>query len=228
MKQQLTFKHVLGMFNTVVSWNACAGNLPEDKTLTEVYRQLTLAEYEGKGEFLEGFQTHNNEMILDGIGDLTYTSFFWAATEGMCESKLKDLYEIAEGCVTFGEATLHGTVELLKFYLESDYGHGFVKELLVIMLLFQKEYNLVESFEAISESNFSKFPKVEDVEDPEKELEIILDKGRYVGLDYKEFEGRYIFTAMQDLQDDVRFDKPKIIKSGQFQEPEDLTQFVYK
>ena len=224
--KEITFSDVLGMFNTVLEWNTLAGNQPTQE-LTEVYRQLTLAEYEGKGEFLEGYRTRNHEMVLDGIGDMTFTGMFWVATEKFNEEDLYDSYTLAVNQVRLAGVSLPDTVDAMKFFIERKSSEGFLIELLTLLICLEDQYDLLRSFQSVSESNFSKFPKVEDVEDPEKELEIILDKGRYVGLDYKEFEGRYIFTAMQDLQDDVRFDKPKIIKSSQFVEVSDLTQFIY-
>ena len=215
------------MLRTVVEWNSYADNHPSDVSLTEVYFQLTKAEYIGSGEFLEGFHTHDDEMILDGIADLTYTSFFWAATEGMGQAELKDLFEHAKVCANFGGATYVGTVNLLDHYLTQKDSSMFVKELIVLMLILQDKYDLLGSFEAVSVSNMSKFPKVGDVESPDLEMEIILGSGRYCGLGCREFNGRYIFTAMEDLQDKVRFDKPKIIKSGQFKEVVGLTQFIY-
>ena len=224
--KEITFSDVLGMFNTVLAWNTLAGNQPTQE-LTEVYCQLTLAEYGGKEEFLEGYQTQNHEMILDGIGDMTFTGMFWAATEKFNEEDLYDSYILAVNQVRLAGVSLPDTVDAMKFFIERKSSEGFLIELITLLICLEDQYDLLKSFQAVSESNFSKFPKVEDVEDPEKELEIILDKGRYIGLDYKEFEGRYIFTAIQDLQEGVRFDKPKIVKPSTFAEPTTLTQFIY-
>lgn len=228
MKNKLTLEDVLEMFRTVIEWNSYAGNLPSDKTLDKVYHQLTVAEFSGKNEFLVGVHSHNDELILDGVADLTFTSFMWAAINGMDEELLKATFNTAEICSGFGEATYGGTIKLMDYYIEEKDSFQFVRELLTFMLITEYKYDFVGSFGEVQASNLSKFPKVEDVKCPETELEIILDKGRYVGLDYKEINGRYIFTAMQDLEDGVRFDKPKVIKPSIFQDVKDLQRFVYK
>ena len=224
MDKKVTLSNVKGMFYTVLDWNRTGGNLPSDKSLTKVYHQLTIAEFEGKGEFLPSYRSNDDEGIMDGIADMLYTGLFWAATEGMNESHLQHMYLGSVGL----EKDLDYCIALLTRALNKGDSFLFVKYLILLLKIYETKYDLVSVFKEVSISNYSKYPKVEDVEDPEKELEIILDKGRYVGLDYKEFEGRYIFTAMQDLQDDVRFDKPKIIKPpSTFKEVSNLTQFIY-
>ncbi|CAM0062954.1 nucleotide pyrophosphohydrolase [Vibrio phage K460] len=223
LDKKVTLSNVKDMFYTVLDWNRTGGNLPSDKSLTKVYHQLTIAEFEGKGEFLPSYHSNDDEGIMDGIADMLYTGLFWAATEGMNESHLQSRYLEVEEL----DKDLEYCISLLTRALDRADSFMFVRYLILLLKIYETKYDLVSVFKEVSISNFSKYPKVEDVEDPEKELELILDKGRYVGLDYKEFEGRYIFTAMQDLQDDVRFDKPKIIKSSQFVEVPDLTQFIY-
>ena len=223
MDNKVTLSNVKDMFYTVLDWNRTGGNLPSDKSLTKVYHQLTIAEFEGKGEFLPSYYSNDDEGIMDGIADMLYTGLFWAATEGMNESHLQHMYL---GSVDL-DKDLECCIALLTRALTKGDSFLFVKYLILLLKVYETKYNLVSIFKEVSISNYSKYPKVEIVTDPEKELEIILDKGRYVGLDYKETDGRYIFTAMQDLQDDVRFDKPKIIKSSQYIEPVDLSQFIY-
>ena len=63
--------------------------------------------------------------------------------------------------------------------------------------------------------------------DLEEELRLIEEQNRYSGVDYHKVGSYYIFTAKQDVQSSVVFDKPKIVKPSTFKEPIDLSQFIY-
>ena len=129
MKYELTLDDVLCMYTTVVGWNSYANNHPEDKSLSKIYHTLTMEEYFDSNEFLDGYKTHDCIMELDGICDMVYTGFFWAAINGLDEEKLKYLFEYAKTCCYFGGASLEGTVNLMNSYLTEDNPYMFVKEL---------------------------------------------------------------------------------------------------
>jgi hypothetical protein len=215
------------MYHSVVDWNTLSGNSVDDKDLSEIYKQLTNEELYGENEFIEGYIKHNDEMQLDGICDLIFTSFYWAAVNGMDEIQLEDAYEKAFTAYDFGSATLEGTIKLLSYYLEKGHPYLFVKELIVVMLIRKKQYDIVSAFEEVKRSNISKYPLVEEISDPEKEIEYITRQGRYSDITYKEVNRRYIFLAGKDLKSGVVFDKKKIVKPSTFSDVNRLSSFVY-
>ena len=92
------------------------------------------------------------------------------------------------------------------------------------------EFMDVESvFNAVYESNMTKYVHEAQLGDfdLDEEVRIIEEQNRYSGVDYHKVGSYYIFTAKQDVQSSVVFDKPKIVKPSTFKEVQGLEQFIY-
>lgn len=226
-KKKLTVDDILYMYKTVLDWNTYCGNNVNDKSLIPMYNDLSKAEFYGKNEFLQGYESGDLVMQLDGVGDLAYTTFYWELLsygmpkEDGFEFKIKrnldctvqDLgYALNNACETFAADCV---VHLMQNYAEVA--------------------DVVGVFNAITTSNYSKVPLVSEVvydgHTLEDEVVRITNEKRYGDVSYKLIdtpEGqRVVFLAMKDLQDGVTFSKLKIIKSRSFKEVEDLSKFIY-
>lgn len=228
-KKEFTVEDVLYMYDTVEKWNIYCGNLTSEKSLIPMYHGLSEAEFYGKGEFLEGYNSGDLVMQLDGLGDLAYTVFEW----DMLDYDVEDEPAIeAFDTVNF---TKEAHITSLKHSLESEYASGAAYNLIKLLIIYSDIADIRGVFDAITVSNYSKIPLVSEVVDEnhtlDDEVKRIGAQGRYAQVGYKLLDSddgqRVIFTAMEDLQDGVVFSKPKIIKSKAFKEVEDLSQFIY-
>lgn len=219
MKKEFTQEIFDKMIDKVVFWNKLAGNLPEDKSLEPVYLQLAREEMFGQNEFLQGWFTRDRVMLADGVADLIFTG-------GML-SRIKDDYRIFTDMELRSLKTEEVVVQLSADLIEHE---GIVNDSLYSLCFKMSEVMDVEAvFKAVYVSNMSKY--VHEVElgdfDLDEEVRLIESQGRYSGVDYKQFGEYFIFTAKQDVQSGVVFDKPKIVKPSTFKEPIDLSQFIY-
>ncbi len=225
-KKEFTVEDVLYMYDTVEKWNTYCGNLTSDKSLIPMYHDLSKAEFYGKNEFLEGYNSGNLVMQLDGLGDLSYTVFEW------------DMLDDNEPAIeTFDTVTRtkESHVTFLKTSFELGYACRAAYNLIKLLILYSDVADIRGVFDAITVSNYSKIPLVSEVVDENHtladEVNRIEQQGRYAQVSYKLLDSdegqRVIFTAMEDLQDAVVFSKPKVIKSKAFKEPVDLSQFIY-
>ncbi len=223
-KKQFTQETFDKMIDKVVFWNELAGNLPEDKSLEPVYLQLAREEMFGQNEFLQGWFTSDKVMQADGLADSVFTSGFLAVLTESAENFIipdedyRDIYSVEE---IIGEYS--GT-------LINIYGYELLLENLYALCLKMSVYMDVEAvFNAVYESNMTKYVHEASLGDfdLEEEVGIIEEQNRYSGVDYHKVGSYYIFTAKQDVQSGVVFDKPKIVKPSTFKEPIDLTPFIY-
>lgn len=228
-KKEFTIEDVLYMYDTVEKWNIYCGNLTSDKSLIPMYHNLSKSEFYGKGEFLEGYNSGDLVMQLDGLGDLSYTVFEW----DMLDYDAEDEPAIeAFDTVNF---TKEVHITSLKQSLECEYASGAAYNLIKLLILYSDVADIRGVFDAITVSNYSKIPLVSEVVDEnhtlDEEVKRIEAQGRYAQVGYKLLDSdegqRVIFTALEDLQDGVVFSKPKIIKSKAFKEVCDLSQFIY-
>lgn len=230
-KKEFTVEDVLYMYDTVEKWNIYCGNLSDDKSLISMYRDLTHAEFYGKNEFLQGYESGDLVMQLDGLGDLVYTTFFWDVLS-CTDVPTHTLREVIGQSTTFDIDT---RVNYLKDALEDGYSWGTTYNLIRLLILYSDVADIRGVFDAVTVSNYSKIPLVSEVVDEnhtlDDEVKRIEGQGRYKNVSYKLLDSnegqRVIFTAMEDLQDGVVFSKPKIIKSRAFKEVEDLSQYIY-
>lgn len=229
-KKEFTIEDVIYMYDTVVKWNEFCGNMSTDKSLVPMYRDLTYVEFFGKNEFLQGYESNDLVMQLDGLGDLAYTTFFW---DVLCASVATlALEEVFEQSTTF-DADTH--IKYLKVHLKDGYAWGIAYNLIKLLILYSETADIRGVFDAITVSNYSKVPLVSEVISDNHTLEdevlCIEGQGRYKNVSYKLIDSkegqRVVFLAGEDLQDGVVFDKLKIIKSKAFKEVEDLRKFIY-
>lgn len=207
------------MIDKVVFWNKLAGNLPEDKSLEPVYLQLAREEMFGQNEFLQGWFTGDKVMQADGVADLIFTA-------GMLSRIQEDTYRVFSDTevkdMTFSSPIGYMSDDLIN--KEAIYD-----SLYVLCLKMSEVMNIEVVFNTVYESNMSKY--VHEVElgnfDLDEEVRLIEEQGRYSGVDYKQVGQYFIFTAKQDVQSGVVFDKPKIVKPSTFKEPIDLSQYIY-
>ena len=216
MNKEFTLKTFEGMLDKVVFWNSLAGNLPEDKTLEPVYLQLTREEMFGKNEFLQGWFTGDKVMQADGIADLLFTGGMLSRIQ-----KTEHEYDYIE------LSTNEVVASLAEDIIDNSLG---VYDSLYALCLKMSEVMDVEAvFNAVYESNMTKY--VHEVQlgdfDLDEEVRIIEEQNRYSGVDYHKVGSYYIFTARQDVQSGVVFDKPKIVKPSTFKEVQGLAQFIY-
>ncbi|AUR89243.1 hypothetical protein NVP1121O_215 [Vibrio phage 1.121.O._10N.286.46.C4] len=223
---RLKLEDFVNMLITVEQWNAVAGNLEGDRTLTEAYRGFTYDEMFGKEEFLEGYRTGDLVMQADGIADMVYTSFFWSLSfrsfdrvrAALCRG-VRQGYQLPVESSTDLDDTVFELVEILQ---ERFVDISFVREMVVLMIQMQDKLDIRKAFDKVTTSNFSKYPLVSEIECPEKEIEFITGQGRYTDVTYKTVgegeEQRYVFLAGQDVRDGTVFTKAKIVKPSTFQD----------
>ena len=219
MKKEFTQETFDRMLDKVVFWNSLAGNLPEDKSLEPVYLQLTREEMFGHNEFLQGWFTGDKVMQADGVADLIFTG-------GML-SRIQEDYRIFTDSELQSLKTEEVVAQLSSDLIEHG---GIVNDSLYSLCFKMSEVMNVEAvFNAVYVSNMSKYVHEAELGDfcLDEEVRLIEEQGRYSGVDYKQVGQYFIFTAKQDVQSGVVFDKPKIVKPSTFKEPADLTPFIY-
>ncbi len=220
-KKEFTLETFDRIIDKVVFWNSLVGNLPEDKSLEEVYLQLSREEMFGKNEFLQGWFTGNRVMQADGVGDLLFTV-------GMLGSISKDFHLVnSSECLDFFDHS--ETVSILASAL-IDYNGAVFDPLFALCVKMSEVMDVESIFEVIYESNMSKYVHVDNLYGGfclDGEVQAIESKGRYAGVDYKRVGDYYVFTALRDLESGVEFDKPKIVKSSLFKDVEGLEEFIY-
>jgi len=224
LKKEFTLKTFEGMLEKVVFWNSLAGNDQNDESLIPVYLQLAREEFFGQDEFLQGWFTGDKVMQADGLADSVFTSGFLTVLTGSDgnSSKSEEVYR-----------DLYSTEEVVGEYsdtLINPHGYTLLREDLYALCLKMSEIMDVECvFNAVYESNMTKYVHEAQLGDfdLDEEVRIIEEQNRYSGVDYHKVGSYYIFTAKQDVQSGVVFDKPKIVKPSTFKEVQGLEQFIY-
>lgn len=77
------------------------------------------------------FGINDNTKLQDLLCTVLSVNF----SKGLSISQLKDLYHHAEICAWFGSASLTGTLNLVKYYLEVNDLFSALKELIVLLLI---------------------------------------------------------------------------------------------
>lgn len=224
-KKEFTRNTFDTIIQDVVQWNKIGGNEVEDKSLIPIYTQLSREEMFGQNEFLQGWFTGDKVMQADGVGDLLFTVGMLCELTDSC-----DQFQ----CATFEWKDSFSTEEVISLLSSSlinveDYYE--LREHLFALCVKMSEIIDVEGvFRVISDSNYSKYVHEDELYhgfDLDGEVSIIESKGRYGDVSYKKVGNYYVFTAGKDLESGVVFDKPKIIKSSLYHEPEGLEKFIY-
>lgn len=229
VRHGLTVKDFMHMQDQVVKWNRLAGNDRRDSSLTKTYQQLSHEEVFGKNELKQGFDTDDLEMIADGLCDCVFTVFMWSvfADNEFTSRDYGFLKDVEKKSVSYMDQSVEST---FKHFAESVKvkDHFAAQTNLVILLQHMNEkIDIMEAFRRVCVSNYSKFPEKESVTDVLAECRMIEEKGRYRGICAKtiDHDRRIVFLAKSEVQDDGTekvYGSPKIVKSSQFREVENL------
>ena len=213
------------MLSDVVTFNTIMGNSLDNKDLISTYESLTKEEFFGKGEFKDSYIKGDLEGQLDGLCDLVYTCGYWALLEGYnLENNVGTALDFTDN--TF----LSDDIKDLEYSINEGLSAYALNNLITI--LSKKEvtskFDIVGAFNEVKRSNLSKFVPAESV-DIDEEVTYIESVGRYADISVEEIETEdgvlLAFKAGKDLQNNVTFKKPKLIKTRNFSEPQ-LEQFI--
>lgn len=219
----LTTEDLLYFQEEVILWNKTFGNSVDNKSLIETYRNLTIEEFTGKGEYYDSILSGDQVGELDGLVDMIFTGFFWAVLEGYINPKVTLTSKGGTSPFIFDVTHLNLVIE--------DAGVLLIREMLIDLLYTAStSFNISGAFDRVLASNYSKAVHVKENLDISEELGIIEEEGRYTDLS-SEQEGEYIILkANTDIQEGKSYEKAKIIKSSLFKSPEDLgglSEFIY-
>jgi hypothetical protein len=206
------------MEDKVIQWNIIAGNDPDDKSLIETYKNLCIEE----AKELESAQ--NEGEVVDAIIDSIYTGFFLNIL-----TQRYTLAKIDQGWVkSLEEAPRTFRGDYLKS-LEDGEEYSFISAFISDLFIYQDKYDILGAFERVTQSNFSKFAKVDTV-DIEKEIDYIKSQGRYDDIFYEKVGDYIVFRATYDSKENKHYPKGKIMKPSTFISVEDLgglSEFIY-
>lgn len=231
-KKVLTGEDILYMQDQVIKFNEIAGNNVKDKSLISLYKSLTEEELLGEDELIDSWNKEDMVGVLDGLIDSVFVCFYWAVLNGYGFSKSSSdkWYETA-----IDEVETYSTEELLSFLVDElkfDNPFGYQTNFIILLYKLSEKFDIVSAFDIINGSNLSKFVNVNrkegvDQQDLDLEVKYISSQGRYGGVNYHKVGDYYVFTAKEDVKNNVVFTKSKIVKPSSFKEVEGLEQFIY-
>lgn len=231
-KKVLTGADILYMQEQVIKFNEIAGNSVKDKSLIPLYKSLTEEELLGEDELIDSWNKCDMVGVLDGLIDSVFVSFYWSVLNGYGFNKnsADKWYETA-----VGEVDTYSTEELLSFLkdeLTLDNPFGYQSIFMILLYKLSEKFDIVSAFDIINESNLSKFVNSKrkggvKQQDLDLELKYIGSQGRYGDVGYHKAGDYYVFTAKEDVKNNVVFTKSKIVKPSSFKEVEGLEQFIY-
>lgn len=228
----LTGEDILYMQEQVIKFNEIAGNNTKDKSLIPLYKSLTEEELLGEDELIDSWNKGDMVGVLDGLIDSVFVSFYWAVLNGYGFSKNNTDKWYA---TAIDEVETYSTGELLSFLedgLKFDKPFGYQTNFIILLYKLSEKFDIVSAFDIINESNLSKFVNSKreggvEQQDLDLELKYIGSQGRYDDVGYHKVGDYYVFTAKEDVKNNVVFSKPKIVKPSSFKEVEGLEQFIY-
>lgn len=178
----------------VLRWNQVAGNEPSEEMYT-LYTNLVLEEY--KELYEDGFMKNSAVDVVDAVCDLYVVGTYFKYVALMLDS---------EESPTSLTNEAHYMDYITKEGIDMLNGYG---------------YNAVGAFAEVMRSNWSKFPKVEDIVDADAEARWIEVNRGQEGVTYNKV---HVVTTDQDHYV-FRNANGKIVKPSVFSEP-DLEPFV--
>lgn len=188
-------------------------------------------------EFInKGFRADNIDEVIDGAIDGLFTiSEFTMILDGntrlFTRKYTHDLGMLGDCCDSKPlPKNIEEAVNILEKYTDDialtieDDKYIFHVLCKTISILERVGYDMVTYLKTVNSSNMSKFPLVSSIKDPKETVSLIIDEGRYQGVEYKvvvlEGEERYVFTATKDLESGKDFPTGKVVKhSSYFVEP---------
>jgi len=227
--KKLTPEDFIYMQGKVLEWNILFGNDPSNKELISVYDGLVKEEL---NETLKAFEEVNEPEIIDGLCDLMYVAGFrWLLEDVELDDLfLQNLHK--------GYHTVNDVLEVLddmvngRKYIYS----GYTLQTLVVKLLYlgSEKYNILEAFNRVTESNFSKAISKEDVILGKIDLgdciESVENERRYEEVYFESCGEYYIIKAKVDKHEDKVYPTGKVCKGDWYKSVEDLGglgEFIY-
>ncbi len=215
----------------VLNFNKCMGNVvgtrEENKKLINTYQKLSYEECFGEGELLDSVEKGDLEGELDGLIDCVFTVFYWNNLTHPKRFLSQELTWLRNLSTAEDVGVCYDT---LSESIGEEDAMNSQTELIHLLFDAQNKFDIRGAFKEILSSNMSKFAVKGEI-NIEEEKTYIEGKGRYFDITTEEVNvgGKtYIaFKAGKDLQNNVTFVSPKLIKCSTFVEPE-LKQFIYK
>ena len=245
-KNTLVVADFMHMQEVVLKWNELAGNLDYKNlprsakgstvltNLEKTYHQLSHEEFFGKDELKQGIETNDLVMIADGLCDSVFTVFMWAVLsgEGLDHQDSMFLQDIEDEKDNYFDQPLAIDVDWYKAAIEKGDAFEAQTQLIILLQRFNKKIDIMEAFNKVCDSNFSKFPRRDSVMDVGAECRKIEEKGRYRGISAKliDNDSRIVFLAREEVVgDNVKvYGVPKIVKSSQFRDVQNLAETIRK
>ncbi len=211
------------MEDKVLEWNVLFGNDLNNKNLIDTYINLCIEE---GTEWVQAIKDQNHVEILDAICDSVFTGFM-----------LNRLQEGGGYGKWFEVEDLGFPVILEKFIedLQTKQIHSYTTCLVAEVYQASQHYNILEAFNRVAESNFSKAISKLAVENGEISLQDCVTEvesaGRYEDVFVHETESRFLIKARKDLQEGKEYPDGKIVKGDSwYKSVEDLgglEEFIY-
>tara|TARA_Y100000588_G_scaffold176632_1_gene190642 strand:+ start:7322 stop:7954 length:633 start_codon:yes stop_codon:yes gene_type:complete len=201
--------NLIYLYQDVVAWNNFVGNVLNKEGLQELYINLVKEE---TTEIFDSIKTNDAVEFLDGVCDTLVVGSFLLAVKNQKDFKDYDL--------SFKEVNIEPSINYLKDLINEDVFKNIEKVLsLVENIGYSSGLNIELAFKEVMESNWSKFPLVDNV-NPLDEVKYIENQGRYTNVRFErniDLNGneRYIFKDGNG----------KVVKPSTFKEPK-LANFI--
>lgn len=201
--------NLIYLYQDVVAWNNFVGNVLNKEGLQELYINLVKEE---TTEIFDSIKTNDAVEFLDGVCDTLVVGSFLLAVKNQKDFKDYDL--------SFKEVNIEPSINYLKDLINEDVFKNIEKVLsLVENIGYSSGLNIELAFKEVMESNWSKFPLVDNV-NPLNEVKYIENQGRYTNVRFErniDLNGneRYIFKDGNG----------KVVKPSTFKEPK-LANFI--
>ena len=201
--------NLIYLYQDVVAWNNFVGNVLNKEGLQELYIDLVKEE---TTEIFDSIKTNDAVEFLDGVCDTLVVGSFLLAVKNQKDFKDYDL--------SFKEVNIEPSINYLKDLINEDVFKNIEKVLsLVENIGYSSGLNIELAFKEVMESNWSKFPLVDNV-NPLDEVKYIENQGRYTNVRFErniDLNGneRYIFKDGNG----------KVVKPSTFKEPK-LANFI--
>lgn len=219
IKKELEFFDVLYFQKKVIEFNKVLGINSHDKQYADLYKSLSYEECFGTGELVESVEKGDMVGIADGLADSIFTVFQWAFLEGCEITSLDELY-----FYKVVKKPHDKDISLLNFKDAILRESAFEAQSCLLHLLeaYSEDMDVVAVFNRVLESNMSKaVHKSKDI-DIVSEVKYIEKQGRYGNVICVESGDYFLFKAGSDIREGTKFSKPKLIKSRQFLDVDDL------
>lgn len=201
--------NLIYLYQDVVSWNNFVGNTLNKEGLKDLYTNLVKEE---TTEIFDSIKSNDSVEFLDGVCDTLVVGSFLLA--------VKNQEDFKNYTLSFKKVNIEPSINYLKELLEENLFNNIEQILsLVENIGYSSGLNIELAFKEVMESNWSKFPLIENV-NPLEEIKYIENQGRYKNVNFEkniDLNGneRYIFKDGNG----------KVVKPSTFKEPQ-LKEFI--